>query len=936
MLPQLNHHESPAIREVLDAETIQQITSVLGTTFDTDNIDNLAHILSCSRIAYHPDWDINPAEMYDHALNATNGMIKAALQKAWRDQAFENIRWAAFWQHPYEHHPRTKSKSPVEHEVSTHLILVVAQAWEAEYQGEHHILLERAIKKIKSSDNNNNPYTNSIAIVQSSGAGKSRMMDELASIAFTLPFNLRPDKDTQLNAYPHPDPFVRNYLVERSGTEYELRLHFHCFFGALFRNVAEELSKMERAHSMVPQQFASEWKTFLHDQKNAFYHRVIVNAIDLEDMFKKGNNEISNIQSALRLAAQQFISLTSVIQEIVRTEDAMPLVLMYFDEAHTLTGVTAQPDPPLKSDLDDAKPVQFKSQKVRPIPKSHYHILLSVLSDYCRYRLFGIFLSTTSNLGELAPPPGQVPSGRAPTTRHNAPFTETPFDCAPNIIVHPGILKRKDCADVRFASRFGRPFYYTWMLQSTDNTLAEDTRLFLAMLRQKLTNESNFAQIFQNYDKNAWYAVVDIRLCLEYEPLVADNKSKDTQVELVAHHMRMVYSVPDHCEYMRSGYPSEPMLAEAAAQQLDIWRQSVPTVLIDILQTYMSNGLLDRDKRGEVVARALLTEAYDRAVAKNTFTYPSKYLKFSSGCLLLDFLDELFEPDVVTMIKNATPENCGGKTFAEAFGRASVRWSHFVRAGDDHIFHTEAWYGAFTRGIAFVCRTGQSHVDFIIPILLDDGDTIKPTNMTTLFVQVKLHQDEVTCATFDATACFRNDGDAPEVLRPYIFLLMNLGVRRRLEAHLKVRCDDSINRYTVSDQPMSDPPQPKERPLPLPGSVKVVSKERVSRRSQPVHPRYWINAVGCSNKVYKFIDVGSNVKYQQVLRTNSFLAEHAREDTLWFVRKMKPFWTMGNACYDWLSSSVLNPEGNKDSEISEEQEGVYVVEAELEDMMDVN
>lgn len=39
-------------------------------------------------------------------------------------------------------------------------------------------------------------YMNQVSIVQSSGYGKSRMMDQMATMVFTIPFNLRSDKDT--------------------------------------------------------------------------------------------------------------------------------------------------------------------------------------------------------------------------------------------------------------------------------------------------------------------------------------------------------------------------------------------------------------------------------------------------------------------------------------------------------------------------------------------------------------------------------------------------------------------------------------------------------------------------------------------------------------------------------------------------------------------
>lgn len=57
-------------------------------------------------------------------------------------------------------------------------------------------------------------------------------------------------------------------------------------------------------------------------------------------------------------------------------------------------------------------------------------------------------------------------------------------------------------------------------------------------------------------------AVADVRLSLQYEPNLEMSQSLDTQAKLVASHMRIAYSVPAHREYIRSGYPSEPILAE--------------------------------------------------------------------------------------------------------------------------------------------------------------------------------------------------------------------------------------------------------------------------------------------------------------------------------------------------------------------------------------
>ena len=59
-------------------------------------------------------------------------------------------------------------------------------------------------------------------------------------------------------------------------------------------------------------------------------------------------------------------------------------------------------------------------------------------------------------------------------------------------------------------------------------------------------------------------AILGVRLLLPFEP-VQRAPSQNMEEYLVERNMRIAYSVPQHCQYMRSGYSSEPILAEAAA-----------------------------------------------------------------------------------------------------------------------------------------------------------------------------------------------------------------------------------------------------------------------------------------------------------------------------------------------------------------------------------
>ena len=62
------------------------------------------------------------------------------------------------------------------------------------------------------------------------------------------------------------------------------------------------------------------------------------------------------------------------------------------------------------------------------------------------------------------------------------------------------------------------------------------------------------------------YAIYSVRLLLDVE--LWRESIIELQSKLVQSHMRVIYSIPQHRCYMRTGTPSEPILAEAAAQAM--------------------------------------------------------------------------------------------------------------------------------------------------------------------------------------------------------------------------------------------------------------------------------------------------------------------------------------------------------------------------------
>ena len=100
------------------------------------------------------------------------------------------------------------------------------------------------------------------------------------------------------------------------------------------------------------------------------------------------------------------------------------------------------------------------------------------------------------------------------------------------------------------------------MLKNMEGSASDS---FIDMLRGKLINSQLVDSSPADLADIACLAVVDVRLCLEYAALVEGNRAMQTAADLVATHMRYAYSVPQHREYLRSGYSSEPLLAEVSS-----------------------------------------------------------------------------------------------------------------------------------------------------------------------------------------------------------------------------------------------------------------------------------------------------------------------------------------------------------------------------------
>lgn len=78
------------------------------------------------------------------------------------------------------------------------------EAWNTPYVSDCHNILIEVMTRIKEGEEDEccgpSDFNNTVMIVQSSGTGKSRMVDEAARLVFTIPFNLQSENNLKSNS----------------------------------------------------------------------------------------------------------------------------------------------------------------------------------------------------------------------------------------------------------------------------------------------------------------------------------------------------------------------------------------------------------------------------------------------------------------------------------------------------------------------------------------------------------------------------------------------------------------------------------------------------------------------------------------------------------------------------------------------------------------
>ncbi|QRV83937.1 G2/mitotic-specific cyclin cdc13 [Ceratobasidium sp. AG-Ba] len=582
-------------------------------------------------------------------------------------------------------------------------------AFEAGYMGGIHQRFIETLNRERMSYSQpaaKRPYNWSISVIQSSGTGKSRMAQEAANTIFTIPMNLREDLGPSYTiSFPPPDPLVLKYFKDReSCSDRQQQTEFALLLEALFDTAAGMVRRFWPGRNGP--YLARRWADYLNEGQTENS-----SGTNRESFFALAISKAE--EEAAKLLSKNALKLQDAPKPVERKYKGFKDLLKRFKTTQKLTPTV------------NTEPITFD--------RSEYHNLGTTMAMLVDCQVFFIFMSTNSHMRGFAPRPSDCPSARV---SHGSqlipPFNELPFDLHREELLlklGPPTLENMSKTETIVAS--GRPLWYS-------NHKACPKKNIYVLAVDKLSGEG-----LAKRRKDAEIAALAVLIGIAFDGIHA--AALDIQYRLVSSHMRMVYSIPRHRAYMHTGYPSEPVLAEASGRLFegDNVRQ-FSRIAPDILAMICNDAFIARGERGELVGRLILIcsvwESLDR-LFKSTHSLPDDLQpRYHHPIPLANFIRALFNQTHWEKILGAKPitNKIGSLTLDEAFSGSYVFFSHFALARDSKMLCGIGLASALARGMALQAKECQESIDAVIPIHMGTLKTpISPKTTSAINLQFK-------------------------------------------------------------------------------------------------------------------------------------------------------------------------------------------------------
>ncbi|KAF8340712.1 uncharacterized protein EI90DRAFT_2101962 [Cantharellus anzutake] len=742
-------------------------------------------------------------------------------------------------------------------------------AFEEPYRGTRPSLFINTLKSYWGSsrgpDSSGEPYNWSISVIQSSGMGKSRMVEQAARSIFTIPINIREDIGSLFRsaqcfiadsifvmtlispAYPPPDEAFRQYFEShQSKTDHCLQAEYAIILALLFEHATKLLNgptfNNNKKKKKTGAALALEWTDYLNkgrtdaevgNNRKNFLDSVAAEAVELRasTLGMAQDSAHGSPIGRMKVSCSRFV-------EALPGEAGELKCIVYFDEAHRLT-----------------EPVSPDQQKVTRT-RSPYHNLGIVLAELTDCAIFFVFLSTSSHLQKLAPSPASHPSVRvAQGRRLFPPFTELPFDVFENEVLESLKRDRKNpslenMCQPSIMVGFGRSLWYV----HHKNWVERKGRPVIPFAGEKLIAQGDETRVFHSQ-----VAALGVRIGITFD--MTTQASKVMAAELVESHMRVVYAIPQHREFMHSGTPSEPVLAAAAALYLND-DHGIETRGPEVLAQACGKGLLAKGERGELCGRLLVTIAHDLALTQKyqKVTYNPNDARFHQPVPVLEFLQALFAQPFHETILNAHSVTArdGVPTLGKAFAKSYICFSHFALAKDTEMLTAQNLAVALRRGMALQAKDNQDSIDAVIPVHMGPtSTTILPESTSAINLQFKNRKRAVPCHVDRSIT-------VPEISMPVISIIFEFGYER-------AATDSLVTIHTKATH--------------------LTTRSSVGEMLPDDH-HYQITAYGCTSETFQAVSPDVENLYPSILAAQSILEDFPRaksKENLQALEDLKPY-----------------------------------------------
>ncbi|KAM6503962.1 hypothetical protein JOM56_000905 [Amanita muscaria] len=654
---------------------------------------------------------------------ADKDLFLSNVQHKGENQVFETLRKIVknnSWEELLEDDIFLKQPDTEIHEQEHRIFSTAAEgAWETDFKGNAAEVLLTTISNYLKKERGN-VYARHASIVNSSGTGKSRMVDQMALEIITVPMCLRAHGT---RGFPPPDQHLRDWL---SGTTDKVLVEkkVEAFIYSLLTILLEHLKVIEESNQPTKafgkskagvnviqrQKFLahafranmSEGQSFQtsNQYRQSFYDAVITEANEFIERHRRPQMppkpKSPRLSSPAELIEQAGRELCQFIdsQGLLDSDQGSrrPLVVLAFDEAHTLTYVPKDESWTVFSELRRT----LQRLVDRPI--------------------FSLFLSTAGKFHLLSPEILQDPSNRI--AHHELKpldlITEISFDD----IAYPadeGHIFLEQVVELDWMSHLGRPLFGSYYDKIKDGRAVLDFAKNKLLNGQSTLDASNAPGIL---------ACLSVRFGLEFNEDIISSRVARTQVE---RHMRLCIGATTGFERLVTLAGSEPLLAEAAYELM----HSIPNTPVRCLATHSDLNCVDRGRRGELVAALIIMQARDAAVL-------SVRARRVSVC---EFMQALLPDSAYEDLSKSTPrfwlKEEDRLSFINTFEHQSMWFNHVIKIERSRLIHVESLWRYITRGAMIICTHCQYGVDIVLPVVCDMTKPLFHDNMSAVLIQVK-------------------------------------------------------------------------------------------------------------------------------------------------------------------------------------------------------